>query len=128
MPPTPPAADKPAKRQWEVRVYPVHPETGETVKLDEYRDDREFAQSILELKGILDRLGGVVSIATKREEFGSGDIRTVALIFRWEAFVPVQRSKEPEPVEEPPTVVEAEDLRDEIGAEVAEAEREAAPA
>lgn len=83
----------PAERVWTVPVGFVD-DAGSYVP-----DGQALATSLLEIQGLLLRVGGVVQIATRRQEIAPGRIETTAIVYRWRSFVPVDRSQEAPPRE-----------------------------
>lgn len=80
---------QPAERTWIVEHYRVN-ERGELVE-----DPSALTNALLELYGLLHRVGGVVQIATRRRElYEGGPIITAATVYRWRSFVPVDHAQE----------------------------------
>lgn len=52
------------------------------------------ASGMAEIGVILSRLGGVVTLATRRKEVAEGRVETLATVVRWRSFVPVEKAQE----------------------------------
>lgn len=63
-------------------------------------DEEALSATLQDVITILTRLGGGVVIAAHRKEVTPGNWMTVGFHVRYESFVPGERYKEPEPVEE----------------------------
>lgn len=92
-----PTITKASQRVWEVNCY-LPTEQGLIP------DPAELERSMVELGGILSRIGGVVSIASVRKEITPGRVVTTGLLVRWDSFVPkvqmvAPESEEAEPVQ-----------------------------
>jgi len=87
----------PAERIWTVDTYYVRevadPITGQPVT-QWVPDPNALPIALAELNGLMTRVGGVVQMATRRHEISKGRVETVAVVFRWRSFVPVDRSQE----------------------------------
>lgn len=57
-------------------------------------DVNALTTALLELQGLMFRVGGVMQIATRRQEIAPDRIETTAMVFRWRSFVPVDRSQQ----------------------------------
>jgi hypothetical protein len=78
----------PSERIWIVETYFVDPSDGQ------YKHDpHALPNALLELVGTLTRIGGVVQVATRRVEIAQGRTETVAVVFRWRSFVPVDKAQ-----------------------------------
>lgn len=85
-------------------------------------DPNAVSTGMLEIAAILSRIGGVVTLATRRKEISPGHAVTLATVVRWRSFAPLEKAQEapvaeqeqppaaeppaepvsePEPVEEP---------------------------
>lgn len=91
----------PAERIWTVDTYLV----------DEFGNYHEQPQALttalLECVGMISRLGGVIQMATRRQEV-NGLVVTVAVVFRWRSFTPVERAQEAPPAEQDGTAAQAQ--------------------
>jgi hypothetical protein len=96
----------PRPRLW---VVEADPETGEL-------DPEQITEAIVEAATIVNRVGGVVLIASRREELPpdtwgvpvEGVYGTTALVVKWESYAPVPRPQPaPEPEEAPEPVAVA---------------------
>jgi hypothetical protein len=96
------APTNPSERVWVVPVGFVD-ENGQWIP-----DVNALTTGLLELQGLLFRVGGVMQIATRRQEVAPERIETTALVFRWRSFVPVDRSQEAPPRERDGTPEQAE--------------------
>lgn len=87
----------PAERIWTVDTYFVRqvadPVTGQPVT-EWVPDPTALPNALLELNGLLTRVGGVVQTATRRREISPGRVETIAVVFRWRSFVPVDKTQE----------------------------------
>lgn len=63
-------------------------------------DPAAVNNGMLEIGAILSRVGGVVTLATRRQEISPGRVETVATVVRWRSFVPLERAQEAPPAEQ----------------------------
>ena len=78
----------PAERIWTVNTYYVD-------KQGQYVHDPDaLPNALLELNGLMARVGGVMQMATRRTEIAPGRVETLAVVFRWRSFVPMDRSQD----------------------------------
>lgn len=87
---------QPGERIWTVDLWGQHPQTGEWMPYA----PQLLGDSLLELEGQLRRLGGVVQIASRRFEISPGRVETIALVYRWRSFVPLDKAQTAPPVEQ----------------------------
>lgn len=52
------------------------------------------AAGMAEIGVILSRVGGVITVATRRKEVAEGRVETLATVVRWRSFVPMERAQE----------------------------------
>lgn len=103
---------KPSERVWTVELFVPNPETGAPE-----HDPAALPNALLELVGLMARVGGVVQMASRRAEVAPGRIETIGVVFRWQSFVPVDKGGQEPPPAEAADPGEAEEF-----AEVAEDE------
>lgn len=100
----------PAERVWTVDTFFVRqvqdPATGQLVP-EWVPDPNALPNALLELNGLLTRVGGVVQMATRRREISPGRVETIAVVFRWRSFVPVDKTQEAPPGEQDGTEAQA---------------------
>lgn len=53
-----------------------------------------------ELAVIQSRIGGTMTLATRRKEVAPGRVETMATICRWRSFVPIEKAQEAPPAEQ----------------------------
>lgn len=92
----------PAERIWTVNTYLVDEAGGY------HEQPQALTTALLECVGIISRLGGVIQMASRRQEIAPGWVVTVAVVFRWRSFVPVDRAQEAPPAEQDGSAVQAE--------------------
>lgn len=97
------SAPTPAERVWTVPCF-VRADSGELL-----RDPGQVREAMLELAGILMRIGGMVQMVTRREEISPGAIETTEVIVRWRSYAPVT-----------PLPADAEEALEAAGAQEAE--------
>ncbi len=78
----------PAERTWIVDSYVVDRDG------NYLPDPQSVAIAMAELQAILTRVGGVATLATRRQEISPGRTETLALVIRWRSFVPMEKAQE----------------------------------
>lgn len=76
----------PAERIWTIDIFHQDPQTGEW-----FPDEKALPNALLELIGIMTRVGGVFQMGTRRYEIAPGRIETVGVVIRWRSFAPVEK-------------------------------------
>lgn len=90
---------KPSERIWTVELWLQDRETGEW-----FPDPNALPKALLELNGILSRIGGFVQIAADRKVLPGLGWQTTGIVIDWRAHIPAPRrdeESEPEPEELP---------------------------
>ena len=95
---------QPGERIWTVDLWGQHPETLEWMPYP----PEVIVNSLLELEGTLRRIGGVVQIASRRFEISPGRVETIALVYRWRSFVPLDKAQTAPPIEQDGTAEQAQ--------------------
>lgn len=92
----------PAERVWTVDTKLFDVESQQWLDVP-----NALVNALLEVNGLMLRIGGVLQIASRRHEIAQGRIETIALIFRWRSFVPVDHSQVAPPLEQDGTEAQA---------------------
>jgi hypothetical protein len=83
----------PAERAWVVDAFLVQ-DRGDGFA-DYIPDPNAVLVAMGELQAILQRVGGVATVTAARREISEGRVETLAFVFRWRSFAPVD-TPEPE--------------------------------
>lgn len=92
----------PAERIWTVNTYYIDSATKQYVP-----DPEALPTALLELNGLMTRVGGVMQMATRRAEIAPGRVETLAVVFRWRSYVPLDKSQEAPAMEQDGTEAQA---------------------
>lgn len=97
-----PTHTTPSERIWEINCF-LATEQGLIP------DPGEVERAMIECGAILQRIGGVMSLASVREEVAPGRLVTTKLLVRWQSFVPKMSGVlvQPEPEIDPAAEISA---------------------
>lgn len=76
-----PTHTTPKERVWEINCF-IATEQGLLP------DPGEVERCMIEVGAVLQRIGGVMSLATLREEISPGRVVTTKILVKWQSFVP----------------------------------------
>lgn len=98
------------------RTWSLEPEIDDEGVLYPVSED-EFDRELLKIHGILQRVGGVVYIASDRVRLEDESFITAGYVFRYESFVPARRGVARQAGAREQAEVEAQALADEVNVE-----------
>lgn len=91
-----PEALGPNEKQWVVQTAHRLPD-GTVTPIPQALEN-----AMLELAAIVQRIGGVASVASRQLQVTPGQVETTSVVFRWQAFAPVDQGGAPESEAPPP--------------------------